>query len=89
MPAREAAAAEALRRGERVPALPHRRQVREVFVDVEEGRAGHVPGEVELPTPLRRAELPTAVDELDAHLLTITLGARSGSPGVAGRPQGE
>src|SRR5690348_7238911 len=52
--------------GQRVPAAAPGR-TGEVFVHVEKRGAGNVTGEVELPPTARRAELPTAVDELVAH----------------------
>jgi hypothetical protein len=40
----------------------------EVLVDVEEGGAGDVPGEVELAAAARAAELPAAIHELVSHV---------------------
>lgn len=48
---------------ERVPA-PRPRRRSQVRIDVEEARAGDMPREIQLTTPARVAELPTAVDEL-------------------------
>jgi hypothetical protein len=46
------------------PGVRHR-EIREVFVDVEERGAWDVAREVELPSSRRIAELPPAIDELD------------------------
>jgi hypothetical protein len=48
------------------PGSEHR-EIREILVDVEKRGARNVPGEVELPPPAGRAELPSAVDELCPH----------------------
>jgi hypothetical protein len=44
----------------------------EVPVHVQERRPGDVAGEVELPAPNRRPELPAAVDELVVHGSIVT-----------------
>jgi hypothetical protein len=43
------------------------REIRQVVVDVEEGRAGNMAGEIELTPPRRIPQLPAAVHELNAH----------------------
>ena len=50
-----------------MPSLAGDGQVREILVDVEERRARDVAREIELPSALRRVQLPPAVDELVPH----------------------
>ena len=57
------------RRRQRMPTRIRHREIRQVFVHVEERGAGNMPGEVELPPPAWRTELPAAVDELCPHRL--------------------
>jgi hypothetical protein len=57
-----------------MPALTLDGQVREVLVDVQKGRTGDVPGEVELPPTAGLSELEPAVHELVAHAAIVTCG---------------
>jgi len=47
---------------------------RQVGVDVEEARAGNVPGEIQLAAAARGSELPAAVDELVAQTYQLPAG---------------
>jgi hypothetical protein len=40
---------------------------RKLVLDVQEGRARDMPGQIELTPDLRMAELPPAIDELRPH----------------------
>ena len=57
-----------------MPALTLDRQVREVLVDVQKGRTGDVPGEVELTPAGGVSKLESAVHELVAHAAIVTGG---------------
>ena len=67
MPARDGDGGEALRARQRMPSLTFDREIRELGVDVEEGRAGNVAGEIELTAQSGLAKLPAAVHELVPH----------------------
>jgi hypothetical protein len=53
------------------------RQVREIVVDVEKGRARNVSGEIELPPASGIPELPAAVDEADERKAQLPPSSRA------------
>ena len=66
--------------GQRMPASTSRR-IGQVRVDVEEAGAGNVPGNVELASAVRPAELPATVDELVLGYQLPVEGGNATEPG--------
>ena len=73
---------ERARARQRMPSCALDREVGQVGVDVEEGRAGDVPRPVERVSSARVADVPAAVDEAVVHSLTVEQVTRSARGGV-------